>query len=102
MRKYFNAEDVVWGQENGNNLLNVHARAHSDPTNWAVRASSASIRILCSNCFQKTYNRIRVLGDDGITYAISVIPERDETVESVMEDLGITGKVLGKGAVREY
>lgn len=102
MRKYFKVEGMVWSQELGNNLINVHARAHSEPTNWSIRASSASIRILCPSCFQKTYDRTKIQGDDGYTYAISIIPERGETAESVMKDLGITGKIIGKGAIREY
>jgi len=102
LRRYFEVEGLVWDEAHGNNLINVHARAHSNPTNWAVRASSASIRLLCPACFQKTYNRTQIQGDDGILYAITVLRERGETVESVMKDLGISGKILGKGAIHEY
>jgi len=102
MRSYYNVEGTVWTEELGNNLLNVHARCHSEPTNWSKRCSDASIRLLCNKCFQKTYQRTKIQGNDGITYAISVLPERGETIESVMKDLGITGKVLGKGGIIDY
>lgn len=102
IRKYYAVEGTIWTDEKGNNLLNVHARAHSDPTNWSVRASKESIRLLCNSCFQKTYQRIKVLGNDGITYSLSVVKDRDETIESVMSDLGVLGTILGKGGIVDY
>jgi hypothetical protein len=102
MRKHFHVENYVWNEIDGNNLLNVHARVHSKPTNWSKRASASSIRLLCNSCFQKTYNRIQVKGVDGILYALSVVEDRGETVQSVMKDLGIVGTVIGRGAIREY
>lgn len=88
-----------------NNLLNNHARCHSSISSNPKRWSDASIRILCNDCFQKTYNRIKVKGtgnDKGIDYALSVLTERGETIESVMKDLNITGIVLGKGGIVDY
>ena len=102
MRKHFGVEGKVWTDEMGNNLLNVHARVHSQPTNWLVRGSHASVRILCNKCFQKTYQRVKIMGDDGILYAISVLQEREETVHSVMLELGISGKLVGKGGIVDY
>lgn len=102
IRKFYGVENEKWDQNHGNNLLNVHARCHSSPTNWAKRISPASIRLLCNNCFLPTYNRIKVLGDDGILYALSVVKSRGETIESVMKELGITGQIIGKGAIKDY
>lgn len=102
IKKKFDALDKVWTNENGNNLLNVHARAHSSPTDWSTRASEASIRLLCNECFQKTYNRIKVQGSNNTIYALSVVLDRGETIESVMKDLGISGKVIGKGGIIDY
>lgn len=102
MRKHYGVENAVWREENGNNLLNVHARSHSTPVNWAIRASSASIRLLCNECFQKTYRRTKIQGNDGILYDISVLPERGETVDSVMKELGIEGVPLGSGGLKNY
>ena len=102
MREHFDVLGKVWNEDDGNNLLNVHARAHSEPTNWSVRASTASIRLLCNKCFQKTYKRVKIQSPDGILYAISVLPERGESIKSVCKDLGITGEVVGKGAINDY
>lgn len=102
IRNNYNCQNKVFRQENGNNLLNVHARCHSSPTDWSRRASKESIRLLCNSCFQKTYNRIKVKGDNSILYALSVLPDRGETIESVMKDLNISGKVLGKGGIVDY
>lgn len=98
MREYYNVVGEVWD----NPLLNVHARCHSTPTNWSKRASDASIRILCNSCFQKTYKRIKVQGNDGILYSLSVLEERGETIESVMKDLDIQGEIVGKGGIIDY
>lgn len=92
LRKYFNVEGKVWNEENGNNLMNLHARAHSKPNDWSKRAHPNGLKILCNSCFQKTYRRINVLGDNGILYQLSVMPW--ETIEGVMNDLSIKGKVL--------
>lgn len=102
MKEHFDALNKVWTEENGNNLLNVHARAHSEPTDWSVRASSASIRLLCNRCFQMTYKRVQIKSPNGIIYAISVLPQRGETVESVCNDLGIKGEIIGNGAINDY
>lgn len=102
MRKYYNVENKVWDEDHGNNLMNLHARAHSKPNNWAKRAHPNGIKILCNNCFQKTYQRIKVQGNDGYLYSLSVLPDRGETIQSVMKDLDITGTVIGKGAINNY
>lgn len=103
MRNHFGCNGEVWNEENGNNLLNSHARLHSDSNeNFERRVSDDSSRLLCNKCFQKTYNRIKILGNDNITYAISVIEDRGETTESVMRDLNIEGVVLGKGGISDY
>lgn len=103
MRKYFNSENIVWDEEHGNNLMNLHARCHCEPEDWSKRAHKNGIKILCPTCFQKTYNRIKVKSYDGIhTYALSVVEELGETVESVMKDLDIKGTVIGKGGIPNY
>ena len=110
MRKFFNCENEVWTEEKGNTLGNNHARVHSSKKDNPKRWSDNSIRLLCSGCFQKTYNRIKVIGageDEGIEYALSVIPERGETIESVMKDNNITGKIIdnskrGSYAIKDY
>ena len=102
IRKFHNVEGVVFRDEDGNNLLNVHARCHSNPTNWSKRVSSASIRLLCNKCFQKTYKRILIKGEDGFEYSLSILPERNETIESVMKEFNITGSILGKGGIIDY
>lgn len=94
MRNHFNVVGKVWDEEHGNNLMNLHARCHSTPNDWSKRAHPNSLRILCSSCFQKTYKRIKVLGDNGIEYQLTVLPERGETIESVMKELNIKGKIL--------
>ena len=90
-------------QEDGNNLLNVHARFHSIPNKWHYRASKASTRMLCNNCFKETYNRWKIELPDGTIAALSVVRSRGETLMSVAEDLGIHDyKVIGRGAVDNY
>lgn len=110
MRKFFNCEDKVWDEEHGNNLGNNHARVHSSKANNPKRWSDQSIRLLCNSCFQKTYKRVKVIGtgnDEGIEYALSVLPDRGETVESVMKDNNITGIIIdnskrGNYAIKDY
>lgn len=105
MRKFYNVTGLVWDEEHGNNLVNVHARCHSSVSSNPKRWCDASIRLLCPSCFQKTYNRIKVIGtgaDAGIEYALSVVESRGETIKSVMKDLGITGKIVGKGGIEDY
>lgn len=99
MRKFYHAENKAW---TNNPLMNLHARCHCEPEDWSKRAHPNGIKVLCCDCFQKTYNRIKVLGDNGITYSLSVVPERGETIESVMSDLDIKGKIIGKGAIKNY
>ena len=94
MREHFGVLGEVWDEDHGNNLMNLHARCHSTPNDWSKRAHPNSLRILCPKCFQKTYKRVKVMGDNGIEYQLSVLEERGETVESVMKDLDIKGKVM--------
>ena len=97
MKHYDGCDDKVWN----NNLLNVHAVVHSK--DWGLRCMDGSIKILCNECFQKTYNRYQIeLEDDngnpiGKQIAISVVEDRGETPESVLKSLGLHGKILGKG-----
>lgn len=102
IRKHFGVEGKVWDEEHGNNLMNLHAVAHSEPNDWSKRAHPNGLKILCSSCFQKTYDRVKVKGNNGIMYSLSVIPERGETIESVMKSLDIKGVVVGKGAINNY
>lgn len=91
MKENDNSLNKVWQ----NNLLNVHARIHS--SDWGLRCKKGSIKILCNDCFQKTYNRIQVRLNDGSIIAVSVVEDMGETIESVMEELNIKGEVIGKG-----
>lgn len=102
IRKFYKKENQVFRQKDGNNLLNLHARCHSSVYYNPKRWSKESIRFLCNDCFQKTYNRIKIKGkneDEGIEYSISVIPDRGETIESVLKDLNIEGEIIGKGSL---
>lgn len=99
IRKNYELKSLDWKD---NNLLNLHTRVHSDSGNMSIRMSENALRFLCNSCFQKTYQRIKVQGDDGILYSLSVLQDRNETIESVMSDLGITGKVIGKGGIVDY
>lgn len=99
MKKYYKENNLNWKD---NNLLNSHTRVHSDSWNLSIRMTKEALRFLCNDCFQKTYNRIQVLGNNGILYALSVVEDRNETIESVMEELYIKGTILGKGSVKEY
>ena len=91
MKKYDNSLNKVWH----NDLLNVHARIHS--RDWGLRCKEGSIKILCNDCFQKTYNRIQVRLNNGSIIAVSVVEDMGETIKSVMEELNIKGEVIGKG-----
>ena len=99
MRKNYELKGLDWKD---NNLLNSHTRVHSDSWDMSIRMSENALRFLCNDCFQKTYNRYQVRGNNGILYALSVVEDRGETIESVMKDLNIEGEVIGKGAISEY
>ena len=75
-------------------VYNLHSRCHTYPNDWSKRAHENALKLLCNDCFRKTYKRISVKSTDGILCKISVLPDRGETIESVMEELEITGEVL--------
>lgn len=77
-----------------NSIYNLHSRCHTKPNDWSKRAHKNALRILCTECFKKTYKRVKVKSNDGILCEISVLPERGETIESVMDDLDIKGEIL--------
>lgn len=87
MRSYYGKNGVTWN----NNLLNVHARAHTFPKDYGIIAHGNGIRLLCNVCFQLTYRRVKIIPTDrpGYRYEISVLPSRGETLEIVTKDLGI-------------
>ena len=91
MKKKDGCENKVWN----NNLLNVHARIHHK--SYYKRCQEGSIKLLCNDCFQKTYNRYQVELENGDMIALSVVEDRGETIESVMNELGLHGTVIGKG-----
>lgn len=99
LRKRYIEEGKDWKD---NNLINSHTRVHSDKYDLRRRMADNSMRLLCNECFQKTYKRTLVDGDDGNQYAISVLEDREETIESVMKELGINGKIIGKGSIKDY
>lgn len=92
MREFYGVTGQVWGNDPSapNELLNLHARIHTYPNNWQLRAHPRSLKILCNECFQKTYKRVKLLVPDrGIRVEVSVMPEFGETVQSVCEEIGI-------------
>lgn len=86
----------------GNVLANLHSRCHpvgkKHQYDWDLRAGRNAIKLLCNNCFDKTKNRYQVLLDNGRKVAISVVENRKETPNSVLDELGLKGEILGKGA----
>ena len=82
-------------------LANSHMRAHAKPSSWNKPINWC--KMLCNRCFAQTYHRQLVLGKDGVTYAVSVVQEWGETLQSVLQELGLEVEAeLGKGSVREY
>lgn len=79
-----------------NPLVNIHARVHCK--DWSIRCTEGSLKLLCNHCFYETYNRIQVELNDGQLCAISVAKSRGETIMSVMDELHLKGRILGKGA----
>lgn len=90
MKKYDDSLEKVWK----NNLLNVHAIIHS--RDWSLRCKEGSIKLLCNDCFQETYNRIQIKLHNGDICAISVVKSKGETAEYVMEKLNLKGEIIGK------
>lgn len=81
-----------------NPLYNVHARIHTKPVkDYSMICKPNSIHMLCNECFRKTYRRVKIYQKDGkhlwssnVSHLeISVVPELNETVESVLLDLKI-------------
>lgn len=81
-----------------NSLYNVHSRIHTWPVkdySWICRQNS--IWMLCNECFRKTYRRVKVYENEGSglfrngvkRLEVSVVPELDETIESVLKATGI-------------
>ena len=93
MRKNYELKGLYWKD---NNLLNSNTKVHSDSVDTSIRMNENTLKFLCNDCFQKTYNRIQVKGDNEILYALSVVEDRCETIESVMEDLNIHVETIGK------
>ena len=91
MRKFYNVEGQVWKDCP---IYNLHSRCHTKPNDWSNRAHPNALKELCNECFTKTKTRVKVMSDDGILCDIVVLPERGETIESVMNELNIRGKVL--------
>ena len=79
-----------------NRLYNLHARIHCK--DWSIRCKEGSLKILCNECFFKTYNRYQIMYK-GHLCAVSVIEDRGETIESVIEDLDLkNADIIGKGS----
>lgn len=90
-------------QELGNNLLNVHSRLHVrrkgsrtliGPWNYQT---GDGYRLLCNNCFKKTYKRISIAGSDDLIYDITVLPH--EALEQVIEECQVIGVQKQKGKI---
>ena len=95
MRKLDGCEGFVWSD---NPLYNVHARIHTKPVkDYSLICRPGSLCMLCNDCFQKTYNRVKVYPRDNCQpfpknvewIEISVVLDMHETVESVLKDLGL-------------
>lgn len=101
LRKRYREDGLDW---KNNNLINSHTRIHSDSYNIESRMTDKAMRILCNDCFRKTYNRILVEDEKtGIKYALSVLEERGETVEDLIKEFNIQNqKIIGKGSIVDY
>lgn len=93
-------------------LISTNARIHSEPEEDSIRFSEDVAKILCIDCFKKTFNRIKFIGipndfyPEDIrfehTFSASVIKE-SELLESVAKDCHIDIiKIIGKGRIEEY
>ena len=80
-------------QQKGNNLYNVHSRLHVKqkgkrglvhPWNYA---RGDFCKILCNDCFKKTYKRLSIDVRDGLTFEVTVLPHED--LGEVIEESGI-------------
>lgn len=82
-------------QELGNNLLNVHSRLHVRREGfrsligpWNYQSGDA-YRLLCNNCFKKTYKRLSVRGPGDLIYDVTVLPH--ENINQVINECQIIG-----------
>lgn len=99
LRKINNSLGQSWN--NGNNLLNSHTRIHCEPSNYDVNIKTQNaIKVLCNECFKKTYNRVKIELSNGFLYSISIL--ETENVEDVLKELNIRGNIIGKGSIHEY
>ena len=73
-----------------NNLLNVCGKVHIlvfKGGKWNIRTdlsyeSPDATRILCNECFEKANKaRVAVMGEDGLIYSVSVMADKEETIE---------------------
>lgn len=99
MRMLDGAVGRVWPE---NRLYNVHARIHTSPVKeYGLICSDDSLQMLCNDCFRKTYRRVKIYPQEGYhpwknveRLEITVIPERGETVESVLRSCCIDSRHL--------
>lgn len=82
-----------FSQELGNNLYNVHSRLHVHEKGsrkligpWRF-ANQNSFKVLCNNCFKKTYRRVSVNARSGLVYDVTVLP--GETLRGVLQEIGV-------------
>lgn len=101
LRKRYKEAELDWKE---NNLLNSHTRIHSDSYDIKIRMTDKAMRLLCNECFRKTYNRIIVQDEkSGINYALTILEEKGETIESLIQEFGIKNAIIkGKGSIVDY
>lgn len=101
LRKRYSENGLDW---KSNNLLNSHTRIHSDSYDIGIRMTDKAMRLLCNDCFQKTYNRYLIEDSkSGITYALTVLEDEGETVESLINEFNIKNPIIkGKGSIKDY
>lgn len=95
-------------------LMCTNARIHSEPASDEIRFNKESGRVLCVDCFRKTFNRVKFNGipqkeyyGEELNYqrlfSASVVKEFGETVEQVAKDNHIDFvSLIGKGRIEEY
>lgn len=85
-------------QELGNNLYNSHSVLHVHQPGsrkligpW-MYANHNSFKVLCNNCFQKTYKRVSVRSKSGLIYDVTVLP--GQNLRDVLNDIGVYDALL--------